>query len=77
MLEYRTEMDFNVDIVKELLEPEIKRNMKYDLFSNNNQTINLESEDDTTLAEVNKLDQVEFKKNSLTLTNIKKNFQVK
>ena len=37
----------------------------------------MESEDDTTLAEVNKLDQVQFKKNSQTLTNIKKNFQVK
>jgi len=70
-------MDFSVDVVKELLEPEIKRNMKYDLFTNNNKMISLESEEDASVAEVNKLDKIEFKKNSQTLTNIKKNFQVK
>ena len=67
-------MDFSVDIVKELLEPEIKRNMKYDLFTNNNQIINIDSDDDETVADVSKLEKIEFKKNSRTLTNIKKIF---
>jgi len=69
-------MDFSVEVVKELLEPEIKRNMKYDLFTNNNQNINIESDDDETVADVSKLEKIEFKKNSRTLTNIKKIFQV-
>jgi hypothetical protein len=76
LLEYRTEMDFSVDIVKELLEPEIKRNMKYDLFTNSNQIINIDSDEDETVADANKLEKIEFKKNSRTLTNINKIFQV-
>lgn len=68
-------MDFSVDIVKELLEPGIKRNMKYDLFTNNNQIINIESDDnEETVADASKLEKIEFKKNSRTLTNIKKIF---
>ena len=51
-------MDFSVDIVKELLEPEIKRNMKYDLFTNNNQIINIDSDDDETVADVSKLEKI-------------------
>ena len=77
LLEYRTEIDFSVDVVKGLLEPDIKRNLKYDLFTNNKQTLSTESEDEASIGDSNKLDKIEFKKNSQTLTSMKKFFHMK
>ena len=64
-------MDFNVDVVKEILNPEVKRNMKYDLFTNQN----LDTEINASDADEKKLDKNEFKLNSQTLTSIKKNYR--
>jgi histidinol phosphatase-like enzyme len=55
LLEFRSELNFNTEVVKELLAPEIKRNMKYDLFINDNINFDIELDDKKTPAVVDKV----------------------
>ena len=45
-MEYRSQSDFDIDIVNGLLAPEVKRNMKYELFTNNIQNSEFEDRED-------------------------------